>query len=64
MITEGKARPSLIQRVATANGMKADLFLSIHHDSVPDKFMENWEFEGKKSKFSDRFSGWSAVRLP
>jgi N-acetylmuramoyl-L-alanine amidase len=58
MITEGKARPSLIKRVATANGSNADLFLSIHHDSVPDKFMENWEFEGKKSKFSDRFAGW------
>jgi len=38
MITEGKARPSLIRRVASANGMKADIFLSIHHDSVPDKF--------------------------
>jgi N-acetylmuramoyl-L-alanine amidase len=58
MVTEGKARPSLLKRVATANRSNADLFLSIHHDSVPDKFMENWEFEGKKSKFSDRFSGW------
>lgn len=58
MITEGKARPSLIKRVATANGSNADLFLSIHHDSVPDKFMESWEFDGKTSKFSDRFSGW------
>lgn len=58
MITEGRARPSLGARVATANGSNANLFLSIHHDSVPDKFMENWEFEGKKSKFSDRFSGW------
>jgi N-acetylmuramoyl-L-alanine amidase len=58
MITEGRARPSLIKRVATANGSGAELFLSIHHDSVPDKFMENWEFEGKKSKYSDRFAGW------
>jgi N-acetylmuramoyl-L-alanine amidase len=58
MITEGKARPSLIRRVATANNSGADLFLSIHHDSVPDKFMENWEFEGKKLQYSDRFSGW------
>jgi len=58
MITEGRARPSLIKRVATANGSNADLFLSVHHDSVPDKFMENWDFEGKKSKFSDRFAGW------
>jgi N-acetylmuramoyl-L-alanine amidase len=58
MITEGRARPSLIKRVSTANGSGAELFLSIHHDSVPDKFMENWEFEGKKSKYSDRFAGW------
>jgi N-acetylmuramoyl-L-alanine amidase len=59
MITEGKARPSLIRRVATANGMKADIFLSIHHDSVPDKFKETWQFEGKKLEYSDRFSGHS-----
>lgn len=59
MVTEGKARPSLFERVARANKSNADFFLSIHHDFVPDKFMENWEFEGKKSKFSDRFGGWS-----
>jgi N-acetylmuramoyl-L-alanine amidase len=59
LITEGKARPSLIRRVASANGMKADLFLSIHHDSVPDKFKAKWEFEGKKLEYSDRFSGHS-----
>jgi N-acetylmuramoyl-L-alanine amidase len=59
MVTEGKARPSLFKRVAAANGSNADFFLSIHHDSVPDKFMEDWEFEGRKSKFSDRFAGWS-----
>jgi N-acetylmuramoyl-L-alanine amidase len=59
LITEGKARPSLIRRVASANGMKADIFLSIHHDSVPDKFKEKWEFEGRKFEYSDRFSGYS-----
>lgn len=59
LITEGKARPSLFRRVASANGMKADLLLSIHHDSVPDKFKETWEFEGKKLEYSDRFSGYS-----
>jgi N-acetylmuramoyl-L-alanine amidase len=26
---------------------------------VPNKLLENWEFEGKKSHFSDRFSGYS-----
>jgi len=59
LVTEGKARPSLFKRVAAANNLQANLFLSIHHDSVPDKLLENWEFEGKKSHFSDRFSGYS-----
>jgi N-acetylmuramoyl-L-alanine amidase len=59
LVTEGKARPSLVKRVDAANNLHANLFLSIHHDSVPDKFLENWEFEGKKSHFSDRFSGYS-----
>ena len=59
LLTEGKARPSLVKRVAAANNLQANLFLSIHHDSVPDKFLEKWEFEGKKSYFSDRFSGYS-----
>jgi N-acetylmuramoyl-L-alanine amidase len=59
LVTEGKARPSLFKRVAAANDLHADLFLSIHHDSVPNKFLEDWEFEGKKSHFSDRFVGYS-----
>jgi N-acetylmuramoyl-L-alanine amidase len=59
LLTEGKARSSLVRRVAAANNLSANLFLSIHHDSVPNKFLENWEFEGKKSRFSDRFSGYS-----
>jgi N-acetylmuramoyl-L-alanine amidase len=59
LLTEGKARPSLVRRVAAANNLQANLFLSIHHDSVPDKFLEKWEYEGKKSWFSDRFSGYS-----
>ena len=59
LLTEGKARRSLVKRVAAANDLRADLLLSIHHDSVPNKFLEDWEFEGKKSHFSDRFSGYS-----
>jgi N-acetylmuramoyl-L-alanine amidase len=59
LVTTGKAHPSLVKRVAAANNMQASLFLSIHHDSVPDKMLEDWEFEGKKSHFNDRFSGYS-----
>ncbi len=59
LVTEGKARASLLKRVGTANAAHADFFLSIHHDSVPDKMLEPWEFEGARSYFSDRFSGHS-----
>lgn len=59
LVTEGKARASLLKRVGTANAAHADFFLSIHHDSVPDKMLEEWEFEGARSHFSDRFSGHS-----
>jgi N-acetylmuramoyl-L-alanine amidase len=59
LVTEGKAKPSLFKRVAAANDLDADLFLSIHHDSVPDNMLETWEYDGKTSHFSDRFSGYS-----
>ena len=59
LVTEGKAKPSLAKRIAAADDLHANLFLSIHHDSVPDRLLEDWEFEGKKSHFSDRFSGYS-----
>jgi len=59
LLTEGKARRSLFKRVAAVNNLPADLLLSIHHDSVPNKLLEDWEFGGKKSRFSDRFSGYS-----
>jgi N-acetylmuramoyl-L-alanine amidase len=59
LVTDGKARPSLVNRVSAANEGRADLFLSVHHDSVPDKLLETWEFDGAPSYFSDRFSGHS-----
>jgi N-acetylmuramoyl-L-alanine amidase len=59
LVTDGKARASLLKRVGTANAAHADFFLSIHHDSVPDKMLEEWEFEGARSHFSDRFNGHS-----
>jgi N-acetylmuramoyl-L-alanine amidase len=59
LVTQGRATPSLFARVAAANDLQADLFLSIHHDSVPNALLEDWEFEGRKSHFSDRFGGYS-----
>lgn len=59
LVTAGPAMRSLAVRVARANRARADLLVSIHHDSVPEKFLEAWEHEGKPQRFSDRFSGHS-----
>lgn len=59
LITDGPARQGLVERVARANALGADLLLSIHHDSVPDMFLDKWEFEGEQRSFSDRFNGHS-----
>jgi N-acetylmuramoyl-L-alanine amidase len=59
LITEGKTRKGLEERVERANHLSADLFLSIHHDSVPDRFLQKWEYEGEERSYSDRFKGHS-----
>jgi N-acetylmuramoyl-L-alanine amidase len=59
LITEGPARASLVKRVEAANNASADLFLSIHHDSVPDTMLQDWTYEGQPQHYSDRFKGHS-----
>jgi N-acetylmuramoyl-L-alanine amidase len=59
LVTDGPAMQGLVQRVARANSLSADLFLSIHHDSVPNVFLQKWEFEDEERSFSDRFKGHS-----
>jgi N-acetylmuramoyl-L-alanine amidase len=43
----------------TAAARDAQLFLSIHHDSVQPHYLEEWVHEGESRKFSDRFAGFS-----
>jgi N-acetylmuramoyl-L-alanine amidase len=59
LLTDGRAKPSLFMRVAHAADIDADLFVSIHHDAVPQQFKEKWEFEGRELEYSDRFTGHS-----
>jgi N-acetylmuramoyl-L-alanine amidase len=59
LITADPPLLGLVKRVARANSLPADLFLSIHHDSVPDSFLQKWEYEGQERGFSDRFKGHS-----
>jgi N-acetylmuramoyl-L-alanine amidase len=59
LVTDGPTRRGLAERVARANALSPDLFLSIHHDSVPDSFLQRWQYEGEEHYFSDRFKGHS-----
>jgi N-acetylmuramoyl-L-alanine amidase len=59
LVTAAAPPKGLVQRAARANSMAADLFISIHHDSVPDNLLETWEYEGQPNHFSDRFKGYA-----
>lgn len=50
----------LIARPRQAAQARADLFISVHHDSAKARFQRNWEFEGQSRKYLDhRFRGFS-----
>lgn len=37
----------------------ADLFVSVHHDSVREKYLAPWVHDGGEQRYSDMFSGFS-----
>jgi N-acetylmuramoyl-L-alanine amidase len=39
--------------------MHADLFIAIHHDSVPDNLKQIWEYAGQKNEFNDDYPGYA-----
>jgi len=50
---------SLKSRTRLAKEKGADLFLSLHHDSVQEKYIKSWKYKKKKHFYSDNFSGYS-----
>jgi N-acetylmuramoyl-L-alanine amidase len=50
---------NLEQRADRANKMRADLFISIHHDSVQDMYLRPWKYKGHSHLYSDKFKGYS-----
>ena len=59
METSGLGSSQLFDRAARANAAKPDLFLSLHHDSVQQRYLSQWTYEGRSLEYSDKFSGYS-----
>jgi N-acetylmuramoyl-L-alanine amidase len=59
LITATAPWRGLVERAARANSMRADLFISIHHDSVPDNLKKSWEYAGLKNEFNDDYPGYA-----
>jgi N-acetylmuramoyl-L-alanine amidase len=59
LVTAAAPWRGLMERARRANSMHADLFIAVHHDSVPDQMLETWQYEGQENHFSDRFTGYA-----
>ena len=58
-VTPGRTKAQLFKRVERANALGADLFLSVHHNDVQERYKEKWEHAGESRPYSDRFAGHS-----
>jgi N-acetylmuramoyl-L-alanine amidase len=59
LITDKAPPKGLITRAVAANSLPADLFLSIHHDSVPDNLLQTWQYEGQDNHYNDDYPGYA-----
>jgi N-acetylmuramoyl-L-alanine amidase len=59
MITSTAPPRGLLERAVRANKMHADLFIAIHHDSVPDNLLQTWTFDGRQLHYNDNYPGYA-----
>jgi N-acetylmuramoyl-L-alanine amidase len=59
MVTRANETYGLYRRAKRANKMGADMFLSVHHDSVRDEYLRQWTYEGAEHFFFDGSKGFS-----
>jgi N-acetylmuramoyl-L-alanine amidase len=60
LLITGKPPPrGLVERASRANTMRADLFIAIHHDSVPDNLLQTWDYEGQQNNYNDDYPGYA-----
>jgi N-acetylmuramoyl-L-alanine amidase len=49
----------LVERARQASAGRADLFVSIHHDSVQERYLQHWMVDGQRRLYADAFEGYS-----
>jgi N-acetylmuramoyl-L-alanine amidase len=59
LITATAPWKGLVERAARANRMHANLFIAIHHDSVPDNLLKTWEYDGQENRYNDDYPGYA-----
>jgi len=59
LINEDGSIRGLEERPRIAAEKRADCFISVHHDSVNQKYIREWTYEGRRYKYSDAFRGYS-----
>jgi N-acetylmuramoyl-L-alanine amidase len=59
LVTDQAPPLGLLERARSANKLDADLFISIHHDSVPDYLLQTWEYAGHQEHYNDSFPGYA-----
>jgi N-acetylmuramoyl-L-alanine amidase len=59
LITATAPPAGLLERAVRANKMHADLFLAVHHDSVPDNLLQTWDYDGQQYYYNDNYPGYA-----
>ena len=59
MITKVTGPAALRSRWEKINRADPDLVVSIHHDSVQDRYLKHWEYNNGRHEYSDRYRGFS-----
>jgi N-acetylmuramoyl-L-alanine amidase len=58
-VMRGATRAQLFARAERANALGVDVFVSIHHNDVQERYKSKWEYNGETFAYSDRYSGHS-----